>query len=1763
MYKFFQKRLKKVVSLVALFTMLFQNVAPVAVLGVQVYAQEVAQSHVEVKDVALGFDEANHEFTVAVKSENDQEYLLEYKTQVEDSEEKVTKGLTGLANSQEGVAKASFYAGTCSGEDCVPDEVTEGTLKLPGTDYEANFKMVDTHLWLQTGKVASITGLEVGQAYVAPQNSELEVTFTELPENPGNLYIEEVELSAEQQELLGAYSNVAYDITSDMDNGSFKYDLKLPLPEGADAQLQVKYAESVEELDAAQEVESVEIDENEKEVKIEDLNHMTIFVVVETVHSDMGITYPFEGDDDNLGDVWLYRSSNGASTEVITDPTDAVAEFLGDQVVEMDAPGLGRSYLGYTGFTGQSLSDINLEEISWHKYADQTTNDHYLNIFFRKSFSSVDYGYIAIIPNCNLQDEWQVCTTDDASFRVKHYYYSTQGWPWNWGWRSTEITYSTLANLVNSEYGTWILRNDFETGSSLVLTSGSSTTGSDLHNYVDGVRFDYQNEDFDLHNFETELDLERPTVEITSSVNNSTKNKTNRFEVTFSEEVSDLDNSDLEIVNATINSNSLVRISETVFEVYLTAIVDGEVSLKIKKDSVFDNSGHGNQESDTYTILVDSTSPVVEIIQPTENEVLGGNIAVTVNASDNVGMGSYYIRLWKDTAYQGNLMGNCQSAPGGNGLGDQRTDNCIFDTSSLEDGNYVVTAQYLDSSVNWGSDQLSITLDNTYPQIENTVMYVNGVESRLVKPGDVIKISTQVNDNLSNIDKVQIWVREYPWSPSHNELISGNMNNPSSNVWEFEFVVPDNYKDGDILNEDFEGNYFNFRPYDAVGNSHIGWRENFTIDNTAPELSIDSLKYDSGTVEPTKFVTNDNTPLVLGTLISDDIASLVLSVNGHNYPATLNGTTWEAQVTDDLPEGSHVLTATATDHAGNTHAETQKIFIDTVAPTADHTYYKGGVAITDPIAYGKALSDFTFTGEYTDSDPSSQLYWDSFVIFQAQDDGSFRFSHDGKKSYCGWRSYPNLLDLSGITDSVTTPVEFTDCVSTIDEGEYYMAHHIYDRATRKDIPSINQFRDVLGLHFIIDKTNPETTLTVPTDSFETNQPIMIEGTSSDDKLLDFVSLYYSPVGENNWSLITTIDTGDVNSYDFSYEWTPSVDGEYDIKAAATDKAGNEEQSAYAYGVIYDTTKPEITWENPDETEWVSATTALEAICDGGLTESTYVNFWWWKASEGQTVPDARDGSPKQYNRVSRTNLNGGSIVGNLFGFDLGVGNEDIIQSEYDWDGVWKLRAACKDAVGNYNHVEQDLLVDLQAPSSEITTFDLPNGGEVETASFSGLIEGTATDGSGSGVDHVLLEISHIDFGGVEADRKYWDATASAWINTSSTFRADGVDPENWNYQLPAAGIVEGFYTITSHAVDKVGNVEQTYTITIIYDKTIPEVTVTMDPVTPTGTNDWYLVEPKVSLSATDNYKLDRIEYQWGSTAGTWITYTGTLTPPGEGQNLLYYRGVDVVGNKAETTTDIGLKVVKYDLTNPEAPINVRVDSITSEDAMGYWEKPDDGSDIERYSLRWTHESGDSKGITVGKDDFEELLTDLYDGEWTFTVRAQDDAGNFREASTKFRVGAAPAGDEGEVLGATDDQTGLGGLVAGIFTGGNDQDSEDDDQTEEETQNPEGSDTEGQVLGTEDYFCTGWKLYLPFILLALQTLVVTAVEYFNRKNFKNALLMALGATIIFSVLYYVLRDGQCFAGDSFMSLVNKWFIAVSVLLTAFITTIFYAFVPGEE
>ncbi|EJB8462447.1 Ig-like domain-containing protein, partial [Acinetobacter baumannii] len=129
------------------------------------------------------------------------------------------------------------------------------------------------------------------------------------------------------------------------------------------------------------------------------------------------------------------------------------------------------------------------------------------------------------------------------------------------------------------------------------------------------------------------------------------------------------------------------------------------------------------------------------------------------------------------------------------------------------------------------------------------------------------------------------------------------------------------------------------------------------VDAVAPTVALDDV------------LTNDSTPALTGT-VSDPTATVVVNVDGVDYPAMNNGDgTWTLadNTLPTLADGPHTITVTATDAAGNVGNDTAVVTIDTVAPNAP---VLDPINATDPVT-GTAEPGSTVTVTYPDGSTAS------------------------------------------------------------------------------------------------------------------------------------------------------------------------------------------------------------------------------------------------------------------------------------------------------------------------------------------------------------------------------------------------------------------------------------------------------------------------------------------------------------------------------------------------------------------------------------------------------------------------------------------------------------------------------------------------------------------------------------------------------------------------------------------------------------------------
>lgn len=548
--------------------------------------------------------------------------------------------------------------------------------------------------------------------------------------------------------------------------------------------------------------------------------------------------------------------------------------------------------------------------------------------------------------------------------------------------------------------------------------------------------------------------------------------------------------------------------------------------------AVVDNAGNTSSVGWSEYFQVDKTPPVITISSPLNNEVLRtpeSKLKVFGSISDNIATNYIHIQIVDS-------KGNSRGVYTVHGT---KSEELLveLDVKDLQDGEYKIYY--------WGVDRvgnvserpyITILLDNTAPVAPTLTSPSN---DSFVK-GDLLESKWEKIDDAHNYIYESYHDAEAKNLRYHQEYATNSKS--ATNVSESTF-------------------WWRVKAVDAAGNAS-DWSElwKVTVDNTPPKGEIMGIRYEKA--DSTNFITNDKTPLLYGTCSDNYGVDKVEVVIGETtLTSTCNEGNWTTEL-PELPDGDHEITLKITDKAGNITEVKEDITIDSVAPKATYTHYIDGEQFEGDAASVKHLSQLSFTGVYTDDNPSSRLKYDSYVIFQAQDDGTFKFSANGKKSYCSWRTSPNLIDLT--TYDSENKIPFTNCITTLPDGEYYMAHQVYDNAVRSDIPSIFQFRDVLGLHFFI-KNTPTVTITTPYTEVEQGTANFTVSASAID---GNGTLKYNWTGSNGFT-----------SKEDSFLFQPTLAGTYIYTIKVTDEDGDFDEKSVTITVKAPPASPET--DTPD------------------------------------------------------------------------------------------------------------------------------------------------------------------------------------------------------------------------------------------------------------------------------------------------------------------------------------------------------------------------------------------------------------------------------------------------------------------------------------------------------------------------------------------------------------------------------------------------------
>ncbi|VEL96022.1 Ig-like protein group 3 [Alteromonas sp. 76-1] len=278
----------------------------------------------------------------------------------------------------------------------------------------------------------------------------------------------------------------------------------------------------------------------------------------------------------------------------------------------------------------------------------------------------------------------------------------------------------------------------------------------------------------------------------------------------------------------------------------------------------------GNTDTDTGTVVIDTTAPTVAINDLTTNDTTP-ELTGTVNDPNAIVVVT--------------IDGNDYTATN-NGNGTWTLADDVVAT--LAEGSYPTSVSATDAAGNTVTNSGTVVIDTTAPTVAINDLTTNDTAPELTgtvnDPNAIVVVTIDGNDYTAT--------------------------NNGNGTW----TLAD-----DVVATLAEGSYpTSVSATDAAGNivTNTG---TVVIDTTAPTVAINDL------------TTNDTTPELTGT-VNDPNAVVVVTIDGNDYTATNNGNgTWilADNIVALLAEGNYTATVTATDAVGNSDSATGSIVIDT------------------------------------------------------------------------------------------------------------------------------------------------------------------------------------------------------------------------------------------------------------------------------------------------------------------------------------------------------------------------------------------------------------------------------------------------------------------------------------------------------------------------------------------------------------------------------------------------------------------------------------------------------------------------------------------------------------------------------------------------------------------------------------------------------------------------------------------------------------------
>ncbi|CAH0079418.1 Ig domain-containing protein [Salmonella enterica subsp. enterica serovar Typhi] len=820
-----------------------------------------------------------------------------------------------------------------------------------------------------------------------------------------------------------------------------------------------------------------------------------------------------------------------------------------------------------------------------------------------------------------------------------------------------------------------------------------------------------------------------------------------------------------------------------------------------------------------------------------------------------------------------------------------------------------------------------------------------------------------------------------------------------------------------------DGDYtLTVRVEDEAGNEKHSASLTVTVDT---QITIDVIELVNDNGIPGDNMTNDAHPQFRVT-VPGDVNEVSLSIDGGvTWVKAMQSATpgvWNYTWPKTVADGDYTLTVKATDNAGNTVTRTLDFTIDTTLSTpvivldsADDSGVHGdnmtnrtqptfalqhidddAVRVTVSVEHGGVTTTFDATkdaGGWTFT-PTGAWADGDYTLSVSVEDKAGNTSHSASLTVTVDTQIAinniELVNDSGIPNDnltnnvrphfqVTVPTDVNVVRLSIDGGKTWF------NATQSATPGVWDYTwladvgegkhtltveatDKAGnkttqqLDFIIDTLLSEPTIVLDsTDDSGTkgdnltnvNKPTFLLGNIDADARYVTVEVQHGGTKEvltatkdatGNWS-VTPIGT-----------W---ADGDYTLTVRVEDEAGNEKHSA-SLTVTVDT---QITID------------VIELVNDNGIPGDNMTN---------DAHPQFRVTVPGDVNEVSLSIDGGVTWVKAMQSATPGVWN-------YTWpktvaDGDYTLTVKATDNAGNTVTRTLDFTIDTTLSTPVIV---------LDSADDSGVHGDNMTNRT-----QPTFALQHIDDDAVRV------TVSVEHGGVTTTFDATK-DAGGWTF-TPTGAWADGDYTLSVSVEDKAGNTSHSASLTVTVDTQIAinNIELVNDSGIPNDnlTNN---VRPHFQVTVPTDVNVVRLSIDGGK---TWFNATQSATPGvwdytwladvGEGKHTLTVEATDKAGNKTTQQLDF---IIDTLLSEPTIVLDNTDDSGTKGDNLTNVNKPTfllGNIDADaRYVTVEVQHGGTKEVLTATKGAtgiWSVTPTGTWaDGDYTLTVRVEDDAGNVK------------------------------------------------------------------------------------------------------------------------------------------------------------------------